>query len=51
MQDYLKGPLFELSGNSRQVQVNISIRFSEIPVYDQPNLRSQRNPTTVFAQI
>ena len=51
MQDYLKGSLFELNGNSRQVQVNISIRFSEIPVYDQPNLRSQRYPTTVFAQI
>lgn len=31
-----------------QVHVNISILFNEIPVYDQPNLLSQRKPAMLF---
>jgi hypothetical protein len=34
-----------------QEQVNISIRFNDIPVYDQPNRLSQRKPATLLRQI
>jgi hypothetical protein len=34
-----------------QEHVNISIRFNDIPAYDQPNLLSQRKPDTLSRHI